>query len=129
VTIRVLLGMILFLFGPWRLNLRKIPLWEVYFPKLSHICICILISHTFRSNVGFNMSSLNQSPMHSYQFPTLQFIPLLAQEQTQGSTLQHRTNKTLTIVPFGNTCEAREISPEVEAGGLHDLGVCNQAGT
>jgi hypothetical protein len=38
------------------------------------------------------------------------------QGQTQGSTLQHRTNKTLTTVPFGNTCEADEVSPEVEVG-------------
>jgi hypothetical protein len=40
----------------------------------------------------------------------------LAQGQTQGSTLQQRTNKTLTTGPFGNTCEADEVSPEVEAG-------------
>jgi hypothetical protein len=30
--------------------------------------------------------------------------------------LQQRTNKTLTTDPFGNTCEADEVSPEVEAG-------------
>jgi hypothetical protein len=41
---------------------------------------------------------------------------LLAQGQAQGSTLQQRTNKTLTTNPFGNTCEADEVSPEVEAG-------------
>jgi hypothetical protein len=41
---------------------------------------------------------------------------MLAQGQTQGSTLQERTNKTLTTGPFGNTCEADEVSPEVEAG-------------
>jgi hypothetical protein len=41
---------------------------------------------------------------------------MLAQGQTQGSTLQQRTNKTLTTGPFGNTCEADEVSPEVEAG-------------
>jgi hypothetical protein len=40
----------------------------------------------------------------------------LAQGQTQGSTLQDRTNKTLTTDPFGNTCEADEVSLEVEAG-------------
>jgi hypothetical protein len=40
---------------------------------------------------------------------------LLAQGQTQGSTLQQRTNKTLTTGPFNNTCEADEVSPEVEA--------------
>jgi hypothetical protein len=41
---------------------------------------------------------------------------MLAQGQTQGSTLQQRTNKTLTIVPFSNTCGANEVSPEVETG-------------
>jgi hypothetical protein len=39
------------------------------------------------------------------------------------------TNKTLTIGPFGNTCEADEVSPEVEAGGLQDSSVYNLAGT
>jgi hypothetical protein len=30
--------------------------------------------------------------------------------------LQQHTKKTLTIVPFGNTYEADEVSPAVEAG-------------
>jgi hypothetical protein len=30
--------------------------------------------------------------------------------------LQQCTNKTLTIVPFGNTCEVDEVSPKVEEG-------------
>jgi hypothetical protein len=30
--------------------------------------------------------------------------------------VEERTNKTLTTDPFGNTCEADEVSPEVEAG-------------
>jgi hypothetical protein len=49
-------------------------------------------------------------------------IGVLAQGQTQGSMLKHRTNKTLTTGPFGNTCEADEVSPELDAGvvaGLH----------
>jgi hypothetical protein len=41
---------------------------------------------------------------------------MLAQGQTQGSTLQHCTKKTLNTGPLGNTCEANEVSPEVEAG-------------
>jgi hypothetical protein len=45
----------------------------------------------------------------------------MAQGYTQGSTLQQRTNKTLTIDPFGNTCEADEVSPKVEAGGVAGL--------
>jgi hypothetical protein len=43
---------------------------------------------------------------------------MLVQGQTQGSTLQQCTNKTLTIDPFGKNCEADEVSPEVEAGGV-----------
>jgi hypothetical protein len=43
---------------------------------------------------------------------------MLAQGQTQGSTLQQHTNKTLTTNPFDNTCEADEVSAEVEVGGL-----------
>jgi len=46
---------------------------------------------------------------------------VLAQGQIQGLTLQHRTNKTLTTGPFGNTCEADDVSPEVEVGGLAGL--------
>jgi hypothetical protein len=41
---------------------------------------------------------------------------VLGQGQTQGLTLQQHTNKTLTTGPFGNTCEADEVSPELEAG-------------
>jgi len=41
---------------------------------------------------------------------------LLAQGKTQGSTLQQCTNKTLNTVPFINTCEADEVSLEVEEG-------------
>ena len=50
---------------------------------------------------------------------------MLAQGQTQGSTLQHRTNKTLTTGPFRNTCEVDEVSPEVEAGVVVGL-ICLQ---
>jgi hypothetical protein len=41
---------------------------------------------------------------------------VLARGHTQGSTLQQRTNKTLTTDPFDNTCEADEVSLEVEEG-------------
>jgi hypothetical protein len=41
---------------------------------------------------------------------------VLAQGKTRGSTLQQCTKKTLTTGPFDNTCEANEVSPEVEAG-------------
>jgi hypothetical protein len=33
-----------------------------------------------------------------------------------GFNAQERTNKSLTTDPFENTCEADEVSPEVEAG-------------
>jgi hypothetical protein len=46
---------------------------------------------------------------------------LNAQGQTQGSTLQQCINKTLIIDPFGNTYEAGEVSPKLEAGGLIGL--------
>jgi hypothetical protein len=46
---------------------------------------------------------------------------MLAQRKTHGSTLQQRTNKTLTIDTFGNTYEADEVSPEVEVGGVAEL--------
>jgi hypothetical protein len=52
----------------------------------------------------------------NHSFRSRQQNHLLAQGQTQGSTFQQHTNKTLTIGPFGNTCEAYEVSPEVEAG-------------
>jgi hypothetical protein len=52
----------------------------------------------------------------NHSFKSRQHNHLLAQGQTQGSTLQQWTNKTLTIGPFGNTCEVNEVSLEVEAG-------------
>jgi hypothetical protein len=71
---------------------------EVYFNGVEGACIAKQVS-----------------PLFSDQLKTLNG-ELLAQGQTQGSTLQQRTNKTLTTGPFGNTCEADEVSPEVEAG-------------
>jgi hypothetical protein len=40
----------------------------------------------------------------------------LAQGQTQGSTLTVH-QQALTTGPFGNTCEADAVSPEVAIGG------------
>jgi hypothetical protein len=42
--------------------------------------------------------------------------------------LQQRTKKTLNTIHFGNTCEADEASPEVDAGGLQDVGVYKKVG-
>jgi hypothetical protein len=52
-------------------------------------------------------------------------MKMLAQGQTQGST-QTTHQQTLTTGPFGNTCEADEVSPEVAIGGLQDTCVYNQ---
>jgi hypothetical protein len=41
---------------------------------------------------------------------------VLAHGQTQGSTLTTH-QQALTIGPFGNTCEADAVSPEVAIGG------------
>jgi hypothetical protein len=57
----------------------------------------------------------------NHSFRSRQWNHLLAQGQTQASMLQHRTNKTLTTGPFENTCEADEVSPEVEAGVIAGL--------
>jgi hypothetical protein len=54
---------------------------------------------------------------------------VLSQGQTQGSTLQQCTNKTLTTGPFDNTFETNEVSPKVEVGGLQDSSVYNLVGT
>ena len=53
---------------------------------------------------------------NNHSFRSRQWNHLLAEGKTQGSTLQQRTKKTLTIGRFDNTCEANEVSPEVEVG-------------
>jgi hypothetical protein len=50
---------------------------------------------------------------------------LLAQGQTQGSAPRAH-QQALTTGPFGNTCEADAVSPEVAMGGLQDRDVYNQ---
>jgi hypothetical protein len=42
--------------------------------------------------------------------------PFVGIGEDLGFNAQQRTKKTLTTDPFGNTCEANEVSPEVEAG-------------
>jgi hypothetical protein len=64
----------------------------------------------------YAQSFLFSSVPNNHSFRSRQQNHLLAQGQTQGSMLQQCTNKTLTTGPFGNTCEADEVSPEVEAG-------------
>jgi hypothetical protein len=78
--------------------------------------ILALQQQIYAQSFSFLYFSSQQS---QFQVPTTNH--LLAQGQTQGSTLQQRTNKTLTTGPFGNTCEAGEVSPEVEAGGVTGL--------
>ena len=43
-------------------------------------------------------------------------LPSVATGVDPGFSAQECTNKTLTTGPFGNTCKANEVSPEVEAG-------------
>jgi hypothetical protein len=55
------------------------------------------------------------------QFPSI-IVPIPTTEPFIGTGAglgfndQERTNKTLTTNPFGNTYEADEVSPKVEAG-------------
>jgi hypothetical protein len=42
--------------------------------------------------------------------------PFLGTRADPGFNAQECTNKALTTSPFGNTCEADEVSPEVEEG-------------
>jgi hypothetical protein len=42
-----------------------------------------------------------------------------------GFNAQEHTNKTLTIGPFKNTCEADEVSPKLEVGVVAGL-ICLQ---
>jgi hypothetical protein len=42
--------------------------------------------------------------------------PFFGTRVDPGFNAQENTNKTLTTDPFDNTCEADEVSPEVEAG-------------
>jgi hypothetical protein len=42
--------------------------------------------------------------------------PFVGTGEDPGFNAQERTNKALTTGPFGNTYEADEFSPEVEAG-------------
>ena len=41
--------------------------------------------------------------------------PFVGAGADPGFNAQERTNKTLNIDSFGNTCEADEVSPKVEA--------------
>ena len=42
--------------------------------------------------------------------------PFVGTRADPGFNAQERSNKALTTNPFDNTCEADEVSPEVEAG-------------
>jgi hypothetical protein len=73
------------------------------------------ILHTKATYLRTKLSFFPSVPSN-HSFRSRQRNHLLAQGQTQGSMLQKRTNKTLTTDPFGKTCEADEVSPEVEEG-------------
>ena len=69
----------------------------------------------------YAQSFLFSSVPNNHSFRSRQRNHLLAQGYTWGSMLQQHTNKTLTTSPFGNTCEANEVSPEVEPRGFVGL--------
>ena len=72
------------------------------------------ILRTTATDLRTELSLFFNSQQSQFQVPTTE--PFVGTGQTQGSTLQQRTNKTLTTNPFGNTYEADEVSPKVEAG-------------
>ena len=54
------------------------------------------------------------SQQSQFQVPATK--PFVGTRADPGFNAQERTNKSLTIGPFGNTCEANEVSPEVQVG-------------
>jgi len=68
-----------------------------------------------RTKLSFSQSffflSSQQSQLH---VPAME--PFVGTGEYPGFNVQECTNKALTINPFGNTYEADEVSPEVEAG-------------
>jgi hypothetical protein len=50
------------------------------------------------------------------QFQVRKIEPFVGIGENPGFNAQEHTNKALTTGPFGNTCEADELSPEVEVG-------------
>jgi hypothetical protein len=55
------------------------------------------------------------------QFQVLTMEPFVGTRVDPGFNAQEHTNKTLTTDPFGNTCEADEVSPEAEVGVVSGL--------
>jgi hypothetical protein len=53
---------------------------------------------------------------HKSQFQVLKMEPFVGTRENLGFNAQEHTKKSLTTSPFNNTCEANEVSPEVEAG-------------
>jgi hypothetical protein len=56
---------------------------------------------------------LNSQQSH-FQVPAME--PFFGTGADPGFNTQECTNKSLTNVPFSNTCKEDEVSPEVEAG-------------
>jgi hypothetical protein len=59
------------------------------------------------------------SQKSQFQVPTTE--PFVGTREDPGFNAQERTKKTLTTGPFDNTCEADEVSHEVEAGVVAEL--------
>jgi hypothetical protein len=59
------------------------------------------------------------SQQSQFQVPTTE--PFVGTGADPRFNAQERTKKTLTTIPFIKTCEAYEVSPEVEAGVVSGL--------
>jgi hypothetical protein len=68
-----------------------------------------------RTDISFAQSFFFLSSQQS-QFQVLAMEPFVGTGVDPGFNAQEHTNKSLTNGPFGNTCEADEVSPEVEVG-------------
>jgi hypothetical protein len=70
---------------------------------------------TRATNLPFAQIFLFLSSQQS-QFQILATEPFVGTGENTRFNAQERTNKALTTDPFSNTCEADEVSPEVEVG-------------
>jgi hypothetical protein len=79
---------------------------ELIFPQFPAITVLVPI---FAQRFFFLSSQQSQ-----FQVPATE--PFFVTGADPSFNAQERTNKTLTIDPFGNTYKEDEVSPEVEAG-------------
>jgi hypothetical protein len=67
-----------------------------------------------------NLQKILSRILHPFVSPDILQVmttePFVGTGADPGFNAQEHTNKALTTGPFGNTCEADEVSPEVEVG-------------